>query len=269
MTSDHTFEQSTSSPQGDSTGWGEVPLLPQDIWHNPQTARFSGPEHITTTLGSDHRMGVPSSSSPIFQFASSSLSSALSPSISPSNPTPLHLQPDGASRYFPGNCRSPNAIEPGDAPMDIDCDNVNQDHRPVDPDRCSISTVVDIPLNFVGTHSPVRFPAPQNSSNGRPSEDAVSIPNNIHLPANPNLEVEVSCVASTLSVSVPPMSSVHGATAVDRHTPGPVIPETLVLEEAPGPLPSPGSEPGVSTKSKRGKPGFNYKLSSSLPVTLE
>lgn len=260
MTSDRTFEQSTSSPQGSSTGWAEIPSLPQNIWHNSQTTAFSGPGHVPTTLDSDHRMGVPSSSPPMFQFASSSLSSALSPSVSSSNPTPAHLQLDGPPQYLPGNCGSP-VIEPGNSPMDLDYDSINQDHHPADPDQGSISAIADIPLDSVGTHSPICYSVPQNPPNEHPSEN-VSTPNNTHSHTNhPNLEEEVPCVASTLSVSIPPMSSVHG--------PGPAIPETLVLEEAPGPLPSPGSELVASTKSKRGKQGFNYKLSSSLPVTLE
>lgn len=264
MTSDPTFEQSTSSPQGGSAGWGEVPLLPQNIWHNSQTTGFSGPRHMPTTLGSDHRMGVPSPSPPMFQFTSSSLSSALSPSVSSSNQTPVHLQPDGTPQHLPGNCGSP-VIDLRNAPGDIDLNNVNQDH-PVDPDRGSISTIVHISLNSVGTHSPDCFSVPQISSNEHRSEN-VSIPNNAHSRANhPNLEVDVPCVASTLSAPVPPVSSVHDID-MTNHTPGPAIPETLVLEEAPGPLPPSGSEPVAS--SKRGKQGFNYKLSSSLPVTLE
>jgi hypothetical protein len=259
MTSDLTFEQSTPCPQGSSTGWGEVPLLPQNIWQNPQIAAFSGPGHMST-----HRMGVLSSSRPVFQFASSSLSSALSPSVSSSNPTPVHLQPDRTPQYL---CGSP-IIEPGSAPMDMDYDDINQDHHPADPDRGSISTVVDIPLNSVETHSPACFAVLQNSSIEHPSEN-VSIPNNAHSHANqPNLEVEVPSVASALSVSAPPVSSVHDMPAAN-YTPGTAIPETLVLEEAPDPLSSPRSEPVASTKSKRGKQGFNYKLSSSLPVTIE
>ena len=262
MTSDCTFEQSTSCPQGSSmecsTGWGEVPLLPQNIWHNFRTAGFSGPGHMSTTICSDHRMGVPSSSPPMFQFASSSLCSALSPSISSSAQTPIHLQLDGTPQYFPGNCGSP-AVEPGNPSMNIDYD-VIRDHRQTDPDRGSISTM--------GTRSPVCFSVPQNSSNQHPPNN-VSISNNAHSDTNhPSLEVQVPCVVSTPSVSVPPVSSVHGVT-VANHTPGPTIPETLVLEEAPCPLPSPSSDLVSSTRSKRGKQGFNYKLSSSLPVTLK
>lgn len=265
MSSGCTLEQSTSSPQGNSTVWGQVPLLPQNVWHISQTASFSGPGHIPTTLDADHRMGISSPPPPMFQFTSSSLSSALSPSVSSPNPTPGHLQPDGTPQYFPGNCCSPT-IDPGGAPTDLDY-GINQDHHPVDPDRCSIS-IVDIPLNSVGTHSPACFSASPNSSNEYSSENA-PIPNNAHSHYNdPNLEVEVPCVTPTHVVSVPPMSSVNDV-AVESRTPGPVIPGTLVLEEAPGPVSPSRSDPVASTKSKRGKQGFNYKLSSSLPVTLE
>lgn len=261
MTSDHTLEQSTSSPQGNSIGWGEVSLLPQNIWNNSQAAGFSGPGQMSNTLCPDRRMGVPSSSPPIFQFASSSLISALSPSISSSNPTPVRFQSDGAPQYSPGNCGSPS-IDPGNAPADIDYDSINQDHLPADPEPCSISTVVDIPLNSVETHSPACFPAPRDSSNEHPSENG-SIPNDAHPHAN-HLNLEVSCAAPTLSVSISPMSSAHDVVVANRTA----IPETLVLEEAPGPVPPSRSEP-LASSSKRGKQGFNYKLSSSLPVTLE
>lgn len=264
MTSDHTFEQSTSSPQGGSTGWSEVPLLSHNIWHNLQIPGFSGPRHMPTTIESDHRIGAPSSSRPMFQFASSSLCSALSPSVSSSDPTPAHLQPDRTPQYM---CCSP-AIEPGSVPMDIEYDDISQDHHPADPGRVSISAVVDIPMNSAETHSPACFAVLQNPPSEHPPEN-VSIPNNAHSHANhPNLEVGVLCLPSTLPVSVPPMTSVRDV-AMENYTPGPAIPETLVLEEAPGPLPSPRSEPAASTKSKRGKQGSSYKLSSSLPVTLE
>src|SRR5258708_14428039 len=116
---------------------------------------------MPAAIDSDHRMGASSSSRPMFQFASSSLSSALSPSVSSSDPTPVHLQPDRTPQYL---CRSP-AIEPGSAPMDIDYDDINQDHHPADPDRVSIPTAVDIPLNSVETHSPACFAVLHNSSN--------------------------------------------------------------------------------------------------------
>jgi len=257
ITSDRTFEQSTSTPQGSSMGWTEVPLLPQNIWHNPQAVGFSGPGQISTTLEcADHQMGVPSCSVPMFQFASSSLNSALSPSVSPSNPTPMYLQPGGAPQYLSGNCGG-SAIDPGSTPMDMDYDNINRDHCPVDPERASIPAVVDIPS----------FPVPQNPSNELLSEDA-SIPNTAHSHAShPNPEVEAPCLVSTLPVSSP-TSSFHDGAEV-THTSCPAVPATLVLEEATLPGSSSGSDPTASTKSKRGKSGFNYKLSSSLPVALE
>lgn len=258
VTLDHTPGQSTSSPQGAPAEWTGVPLLHQGIWHSPQAVGFSGP---------DHPMGIPSPSAPTFQFASSSLSSALSPSISSSNPTPVHLQLDGTPQYLPGGCGSP-AIDSGNTPMDIDYDNISQDHRPIDPNRGSLSTVVDIPLRSIGTCPPVRFSVPRNPSNERPPENA-SITNNTHSNSNhPNLEAEVPSVTSTFSASVLPTPSVHNV-AVAHHAPCPSIPEILVLEEAAAPVPSPGSEPTTSTKSKRGRQGSSYKLSSSLPVTIE
>ena len=262
MTSDPPIEQSASGSQETSMGWADVSLLPQSIWHNSQAVGFSGPGHMPTTLQcTDHRMGVPSSSAPMFQYASSSLCSALSPSVSSSHPTPMHLRPNGT--YLIGNCGSP-AIDPGSAPMEIDYDIVNQDH-PADPDRGSISAVVNVPLNSTGTHCSAGWSVPQNPPNELPSEN-VSIPNNPHSHANhPNTEVQVPCVASA---SVPPMSSVQCMAEVD-HAPAPTIPETLVLEEATLPVPPSTSELPGSTKSKRGRPGTNYKLSSSLPVTLE
>lgn len=264
MTSDRVYEQSNSSPQGTSMGWAEISLLPQNPWGGSQIAGFSG--HMPNTLECpDHRMGVPSSTQ-MFQFASSSLSSALSPSVSSSNPTPVHAQPDGTP-YLTGNCGSP-IIDPGNTQMDIDYDNVNQDHHPADPGRGSTSTAVDIPLNSAGAHSPARFSVPPNPSHDLPPADA-PIPNNTNLHPNlPNIGVEAPCVTPPLPVSVLPILPDHDE-GVAHHGPIPSIPETLVLEEATTPVSSSRSESATSTKPKRGKNGGNYKLSSSLPVTLE
>lgn len=264
-TSDRTYEQSDCSPQGASMGWAEVSLLPQDLWHGSQIAGFSG--QIPNTLECANRpMGAPSSPTQMFRFVSSSLSSALSPSASSSGPTPIHLQPDGAPSYLTGNCGNP-VINPGNTPMDIDYDGVNQDHHPADPDRRSTSGVIDIPLNSVGAHSPARFSVPPNPSHELPPAN-VSIPNNVHSHPNlPSIEAEVSCITSALPASVPPLLSAHDEATV-HCGPIPCIPETLVLEEATTSA-SPEPEPGTSAKSKRAKNGANYKLSSSLPVTLE
>ena len=261
MTLDRAHEQSISSPQGSSTTRAEVPLLLQNLWHNSQIAGFSG--HMPTTLEcSDHRMGAPSSSTQMFQFTSSSLSSALSPSISSSNPTQIHLQPDGTPSYLTGSCCSPT-IDPGNT--NIDYDDVNLDHHPADLDREAASTVIDIPLNFVGAHSPVHFPVPPGPSSELPPAN-IPVPNNAHSHVNlPNIEVEAPCVTSTLPISVPPMSPAHDE-AIAHHIPVPSIPETLVLGEVTTPE---SSESVTSAKPKRGKNGANYKLSSSLPVTLE
>ncbi|KAF9786051.1 hypothetical protein BJ322DRAFT_1005044 [Thelephora terrestris] len=268
MTSDPSLEQSTSNLPGTSTGWAEISLLPQNIWHNSQAMRFSGSGHIPTTVQcTDRPMGVSSSSAPMFQYASSSLCCALSPSDSSPNPTTMHLQPNGAPRYLIGNCCRP-AMDHGSTPMEIDYDSVNQDHHPADPARESISSVADVPPNSTGTQCSVGWSVPQNPANELSSED-LSIPNNAHSHADlPNPGFQVPCVASTLPASIPPMSSVQGVTEVD-HAPGSAIPETLVLEEATAPLPPSNSDPPNSTKSKRGRPGTNYKLSSSLPVTLD
>ena len=265
MTLDCAYEQSNSSPQGASTGRTELPLLSHNLWHSSQTAGFSG--HMPTTLEcSDHRMGVPSSTQ-MFQFASSSLSFALSPSVSSSNATPMHLQLDGAPSYLTGNCGSP-AINPGNTPMDIDYDNVDQDHHPVDPDRGVTVTITDVPSNPVRAHSPIRFSVPPNSSNDHPLADG-SIPNNPYSHANvPSIEVEVPYVTSTPPVSVPQILSAHDE-AIAHCVPVSSIPETLILEEATTPVSSSRSESATSAKPKRGKSGINYKLSSSLPVTLE
>lgn len=151
--------------------------------------------------------------------------------------------------------------------MEMDYDSINRDHCPVDPDQGSIPTVADIPLSCMGTHPPVRFPVPQNPSNELPSEN-VSIPNTAHSHANhPNLEVGAPCVVSTLPVSPPTSFVCDGAEAT--HASGNAVPETLILEEATLPDSTSGSDPTASTKSKRGKSGFNYKLSSSLPVAFE
>jgi len=263
MTLDRAYEQSNPSPQGTSTGWAEVPLLSHSLWHGSQTAGFSG--HMPTTLQCpNHRAGVPSSSTPMFQLASSSLSSALSPSVSSSNPSPIHLQPDGAPPYLTGNCGSPS-LNPGNSPMDVDHDNVNRDCHPTDPDRASTSTIFDMPLNPVGPHSPARFSVPPNPINGLPPANG-SIPNNAHSHTNPP-SVE-ACPTSVLAVSVPPMSSARDVATV-HCGPVPSIPQTLVLEESTTPVPPSRSEPGTSAKSKRGKGGANYKLSSSLPVNFE
>jgi len=264
MTLDRTHEQSNSSPQGSSTARAEPPLLLQNLWHDSQIVGFSG--HMPTTLEcSDHRMGAPSSSTQMFRFASSSLISALSPSVSSSNQTRIHLQPGGAPPYLTGNCGSPT-INPGNT--DIDYDNVNLDHHPADPDREATPTVIDIPLNFAGPHSPVRFPVPPNSSSELPSAN-IPVPNNARPHGDlPNIEVEVPCVTSTLPASILPMSSAHDE-EISHHVPVPSIPEILVLGEATTPDSSSISEPATSTKPKRGKNGANYKLSSSLPVTLE
>ena len=263
MTSDHTHEQSNSSPQGSSTTRAEASLLLQNLWHDSQIVGFSG--HMPTTLEcSDHRMGAPSSSTQMFRFASSSLSSALSPSISSSNQTQIHLQPDGTPSYLTGSCGSPT-INPGNT--DIDYENVNLDHHPADPDREATPTVIDIPLNFVGAHSPVRFPVPPNSSSELPSAN-IPVPNNVHSHGDlPNIQVEVPCVTSTSPASIPPVLSAHDE-EISRRVPVQSIPEILVLGEATTPESS-ISEPATSTKPKRGKNGANYKLSSSLPVTLE
>jgi len=249
-----------------STGWAEIPLLPQNLWHNPQTVTFSG--HMPTSLEcSDHRMGVPSSSTPRFQFASSSLSSALSPSVSSSNPSPMHLQPGGATSYLITNCGSP-VINPGNSPMDIDYENVIQDRHPADPDRGTTPTAIDVQINSVGAQPPVGFSVSPNSPDELPPAN-VSIPDNTHPHPNiPNIEVDVPCVTPTLPISVPPMSPAHDV-AIAHHGPVHSIPETLVLEEATTPVPSSGPEPAISAKTKRGRNGTNYKLSSSLPVTLE
>ena len=266
MTLDRAHGQSTSGPQGAPTGWAEIPLLPQNLWHNSQTATFSG--HMPTSLEcSNHRMGVPSSPPPRFQFASSSLSSALSPSVSSSNQSPMHLQPEGAPSYLTANCGSP-VINPGNSPMDIDYENVIQDRHSADPDRGTTSAVIGVQMNSVEAQPPVRFSVPPNPPNEPPPAN-VSIPDNTHSHPNlPNVEMEDPCVTPTLPVSVPPMSPVHDV-AIAHHGPVHSIPEILVLEEATTPVPSPGSEPATSAKTKRGRNGTNYKLSSSLPVTFE
>ena len=275
MTLDRAHEQSSSSPQCTSTGWAGIPLLSQNLWHDSQIARFSG--HMPTTMGrSDPCINVPSASAPMFQFASSSLSSALSPSVLSSNRSPIHLQKDGAPSYMTGNCGSPR-LDLGNPQVDVDYDDVNQDHHPTDPDRGSTSGVIDIPLNSAGAHRPVCFPVPPKPTNELPSANG-SIPNNARPHANlPNVDVEMSCVTSApvfpaavdmLPVSVPPMSPAHD---VDMAHCGPVpsIPETLTLEESSTPGPSSRSESGAFVKPKRGKNGANYKLSSSLPVNIE
>lgn len=257
MTSDRMFEQSTSNSQGISTGWAEVPLLPHNIWHNPQAVRFSAPGHTPTTLEctDDHQMGVSSSSIPMFQFASSSLSSALSSSVLSSNPTPMHLRSD-SPQYLTGNNGSPE-IDPGSTPMDYDT--VNKDHHPVDPGRGPIPAGVS--LNPARNHSMPCFLVPRSLSDEL-------LPDNAHPHPNvPNPMAEVPCVSSTISSSVPPMSPVHDMTTMN-HIPGQVVPETLVLEEATVLVPPSRSEPMTSTRSKRGKPGSSYRLSSSLPVAL-
>jgi len=263
MTLDRAYEQSNHSPQGAATGWAEIPLLPQHIWNDSQSAGFSG--HTPTTLGCpDHCVGVPSSSAPMFRFASSSLNSALSPSVSSSNLSPIHPQKDCAPPYLTGNCGSPE-LNPGSSPIDIDYDNVNQDHLPTDPDRGSASIVIDMPLNTMGAHSPIRFSGPPNPAHQLPPANG-SIPNNTHSHANPpHIDVEVSCGISALPTSVSPISPVHDLT-IGRCGPVPSIPETLTLEEFITPTPSSRSEPA---KTKRGKNGTNYKLSSSLPVNHE
>ena len=267
MTLDRAYEQSNRSPQGASTGWAEVPLLPQHIWHDSQSTGFSG--RMPTTLGcSDPCMGVPSSPTPMFQFASSSLSSALSPSVSSSNPSPIHLQKDGAPLYLTRNCGSPDT-DRGNSPMPIDIDydnNVSQDHHPSDLDQGSTSAVIDIPLDSAGGHSPVRFSIPANPTNQLPPASG-SIPNNAHSHANlPN--VEVSCVTSAPPAPVPPIPLAHDVVIAHRGL-VPSIPETLTLEESTTPAPSSRSELATPAKPKRGKNGANYKLSSSLPVNLE
>ena len=263
MTLDRAYEQSNHSPQGASTGWAEIPLLPQHIWHDSQSTGFSG--HTQTTLGCpDSCMGVPSPSAPIFRFTSSSLNSALSPSVSSSNISPIHLQKDGAPQYLTGNCGN-QELNPGSSPIDIDYDSVNQDHHPADPDRGSASIVIDMPLNSVGTHSPIRFSVPPNHVHQLPPANG-SIPDNAHSHTNiPNIDAEVSCVTSALPTSVSPISPVHDL-AIGCCGPVPSIPETLTLEEFVTPVPSSRSE---SAKQKRGKNGANYKLSSSLPVNHE
>lgn len=264
MTLDRAHEQSNSSPQGGSTERAEIPLLLQNLWQNSQIAGFSG--HMPTTLEcSDHHMGTPSPSTQMFRFASSSLSSALSPSVSSSDPTQIRLQQDCAPSYFTRNCGSPS-ISPGNT--DMDYDNANLDHRLADPDREATSTSIDIPLDFVGTHSPVRFPALPNPFSEPPSAD-VPVPDNAHPHANlPNMEVDIPCITSALLVSAPPISSAHDE-AITHHVPLPSIPETLVLGEATTPESPSRSDPTTSAKPKRGKNGANYQLSSSLPVTLE
>jgi len=266
MTLDRAYEQSNHSPQGASTGWAEIPLLPQHLWHDSQSAGFSG--HTPNTLGcSDPCVGVPSSSAPMFRFASSSLNSALSPSVSSSNQSPIHLRKDGAPPYLTGNCGSPE-LNPGSSPIDIDYDNVNQDHHPTDPDRGSASIVIDMSLNSVGAHSPIRFSVPPNPTNQLPPANG-SIPNNAHSHANlPSVEVEVPCVTSTLPTPVSPISPPHDV-AIGCCGPVPSIPETLTLEEFITPVPSSRSESATSAKLKRGRNGANYKLSSSLPVNHE
>ena len=267
MTSDRTYEQSNASPQETSTGWTEVPLLSQNLWHNSQTAGFSG--HMSTTFECpNHRMGVQSSSPQMFRFTSSSLSSALSPSVSSSNPTPVHLRPDGAPSYLTGICDSPT-INTENTPMNIDYEDTSHGHHPADTDRgATTSTVIDIPLNSVGAHSPVHFSVPSNTSNDLPTAN-VSIPNTAHSHVNlPNTDVEVPSVTSPLPVSAPPISSTHDE-AIAHCALIPSMPETLVLEEATTPVSSSRSEPATSAKPKRGKGGANYKLSSSLPVTFE
>lgn len=268
MTLDRAYEQSSHSPQaqGTPTGWPEVPLLPQHLWHGSQPAAFSS--HSPAALGCpDPCMGVPPSSTPIFRFASSSLTSALSPSVSSSKPSPIYHQKDGAPPYFTGNCGSPE-LNPGDSPIDIEYENVNQNHNPADLDRGSASIVIDMPSNSVGAHSPVRLSGPPNPTNRLPPASG-SIPNNAHSQANlPDIEVEVPRAASELPTSVPPEPSAHDV-EMSHHGPVQSIPETLTLEEFITPVPSSRSEPANSTKSKRGRNGTNYKLSSSLPVNME
>ena len=266
MTLDRAYEQSNPDPQGGSAGWAEVPLLPQHLWHDSQSEGFS--PQVPTTLGcSDPRMGVPSSSTPMFQFASSSLNSALCPPVPPSNLSPVHLQERGALLYLTGNCGS-SALNPGNSPIDTDYDDVSQDHHPTDPDRGSASTVIDVSLNSAAAHSPIHFSVPPNPTNQLPPAN-VSIPNNTHSHANlPNVEMEDPCVTSALPASVLPMSSAHDVVTA-HHGPVPSIPETLTLEESALPVPSSKSGPATSTKPKRGKNGTNYKLSSSLPVNFE
>lgn len=263
MTLDRAFEQSNSSPQGSSAGRAEVPLLPHNLWHGSQSSGFSG--HLSATFECpDHRMGATSPPMQMFQFASSSLISALSPSISSSDPAPMHLQQDGAPLYSAGNCGSPT-INQGNIPAEIDYDHVNQDHHLADPDRGAASTVIDIPLNPVGAHSPVRFSVPPNPSSELPPAN-VSIPNNPHSCFNlPNIEVEIPCLTPPLPLSVPPISSAHDETTA-HCVPVRCIPETLVLEEATTLVSSSKSGSAVPAKPKRGN---TYKLSSSLPVTLE
>ena len=266
MTLDRAYEQSNPNPQGTSTGWAEVPLLPQHLWHNSQSGGFSG--HVPTTLGcSDPRMGAQSSSTPMFRFASSSLNCALSPTVPSSNLSPIHLQEGCTPPYLARHCGGP-ALNPGNSPIDTNYDNANQDHHPTDPDRGSASTVADIPLNSVGAHSPIHFTVPPNPTSQLPPAN-ISIPNSAHSHANlPNIEVEDPCVTSALPASVLPMSPAHDA-VMAHHGPVPSIPETLTLEESTAPVPSSRSGPATSAKLKRGKNGTNYKLSSSLPVNLE
>ena len=262
MTLDRAYEQSNQSPQSVVTGWAEIPLLPQHIWHDSQSAGFSG--HTSTALGCpDPCVGVPSSA-PMFRFASSSLNSALSPSVSSSNLSPIHLQKDCAPPYLTGNCGSPE-LNPGSSPIDIDFDNVNQDHPPTDPNRGSASIVIDMPLTSVGAHPSIRFSGPPNLAQQLPPANG-SIPNNAHSHTNlPNIDVDVSCVSSALPTSVSPTLPAHDL-AMGRCGPIPSLPETLTLEEFITPAPSSRSE---SAKPKRGKNGANYKLSSSLPVNHE
>lgn len=264
MTLDRAFEQSNSSPQGSSAGQAEVPLLRHNPWHGSQSSGFS--RHMPATFECpDHRMGATSPQmQQMFQFASSSLSSALSPSVSSSDPTPMHLQPDGPPLYLTGNCGSPT-INQGNTLAEIDYDHVSRDHHLADCDRGVTSTVIDIPLNPVGAHSPVRFSVPPNPSSELPPA-TVSAPNNAHSCVNlPNIEVEIPCVTPTLPLSVPSISSAHDE-AISHCVPVRCIPETLVLEEATTLVSSSRSGSAIPAKPKRGN---SYKLSSSLPVTLE
>lgn len=263
MTLDRAYEQSNSSPQGTSAGQAEVPLLPHNPWHGSQPSEFSG--HMPTPFECpDHRMGTTSSPIQMFQFASSSLSSALSPSVSSSNPTPMYLRPDCAPLYLTGTCGSP-AVNRGSTLAEIDYDDVSQDHHLADPDRGATSAVIDIPLNPTGACSPVRFSVPPNPSSELPPAN-VSIPNNAHSHVNlPDIGVEAPCISSTLPLSIPQISSVHDE-PIACCVPIRSIPETLVLEEATIPVSFSKSGSASPAKPKRGN---SYKLSSSLPVTFE
>ena len=266
MTLDRAQEQSNPGPQGTSAGQAEVPLLPQNPWHGSQPPGFSG--HILTAFECpDHRMGATSSPIQMFQFASSSLSSALSPSVSSSNPTPMYLRPDCAPSYLTGNCGSPT-VNRGSTPTEMDYDDINQDHHRADPDRGATSAVIDnidISLNPTGACSPVRFSVPTDPSSELPPAN-VSIPNNAHSHVDlPDIGVEAPCISSTLPLSIPQISSIHDE-ATACCVPIRSIPETLVLEEATIPVSFSKSGSASPAKPKRGN---SYKLSSSLPVTLE